>query len=208
MERWYYSTVSGARIRFLGKLPPGATRAEVIELLGQPEAAGYPSRCDSLLAYRDLTLQLFFTYGRLDLVGCYFDRGNPSEPDWPGPVELPPELRSGMTEDELVRWLETQDLGWSQVTSPGGVRAYVLGGDVRFYANDGFLSSLFIHCGLPAPGRDELLQVGVRLADRNGLENLTLGSLAQAVGQPKSWIACHFKTKERLRLAVEEHQCK
>ena len=178
-----------------------------MELLGELEGLGSLSRGQKLMGYRDLTLQMFFTYGRLNLIGCYFDRGDQTPRNWPGPIQIPPELHRGMTEEELARWLEAQGPDWAQVTAAGNVRFYRLGEDVSFYPNEGFLASMFIRCGLPQMGRDELLEVGVQLAARIGLQNLTLGNLAEAVAHSKSWIAHHFKTKERLRLAVEAHRC-
>lgn len=196
------------RSRFVHDVPRGASISELVELLSEPEALGSPSRGSKILTYRDLTLQLFFTYDRLDLIGCYFDRGDQTPRDWPGPIRVPPELHQGMTEKELAGWLDAQGSVWSQVTAAGDVRFYRLGEEVRFYTSDGVLTSVFIDSSLPTMGRHQLLEAAVQLASQVGLPNLTLGNLAQAVGHHKAWIAHHFKTKEQLRLAVESHRCK
>ncbi len=50
--------------------------------------------------------------------------------------------------------------------------------------------------------RRRVVQHGVRLASRVGLQGLTIGDLASEMGLSKSGLFAHFKSKERLQLAV------
>lgn len=50
--------------------------------------------------------------------------------------------------------------------------------------------------------RADILATGVRLASGEGLEGLTIGRLATALGMSKSGVLGHFGTKEELQLAV------
>lgn len=50
--------------------------------------------------------------------------------------------------------------------------------------------------------RDQILSVAAQLASTEGLEGLTLGRLAAAVGMSKSGLFAHFRSKEELQLAV------
>ena len=52
--------------------------------------------------------------------------------------------------------------------------------------------------------REEILEYSVQLASREGLEALTIGRLAEALGMSKSGLFAHFGSKEGLQLAVLE----
>jgi AcrR family transcriptional regulator len=53
--------------------------------------------------------------------------------------------------------------------------------------------------------RAGILDEGVRIASKLGLEGLTIGSLAEATGMSKSGLFAHFGSREELQLAVLEH---
>ena len=50
--------------------------------------------------------------------------------------------------------------------------------------------------------RGQILRIAAQLASTEGLEGLTLGRLAAAVGMSKSGLFAHFRSKEELQLAV------
>jgi len=50
--------------------------------------------------------------------------------------------------------------------------------------------------------REEILRVAMRKASRYGLEGISIGSLARAVGMSKSGLFAHFGSKEELQKAV------
>jgi AcrR family transcriptional regulator len=50
--------------------------------------------------------------------------------------------------------------------------------------------------------RSEILRIAAQLASSEGLEGLSLGRLAAAVGMSKSGLFAHFRSKEELQLAV------
>ncbi|MEO8621755.1 MAG: TetR/AcrR family transcriptional regulator [bacterium] len=50
--------------------------------------------------------------------------------------------------------------------------------------------------------RDRILASALRVASVEGLEGITIGRLADAVGLSKSGLFAHFKSKEELQLAV------
>lgn len=52
--------------------------------------------------------------------------------------------------------------------------------------------------------RAEILSVAVRLAAQEGIEGLSLGNLAAAVGMSKAGVFAHFGSKEALQLATVE----
>lgn len=52
--------------------------------------------------------------------------------------------------------------------------------------------------------KDSILSNAVQLASIQGLNGLTIGTLAEAVGMSKGGISAHFKTKTDLQLAVIE----
>jgi AcrR family transcriptional regulator len=52
--------------------------------------------------------------------------------------------------------------------------------------------------------RADILSVAVQLAARDGLEGLSVGALATAVGMSKAGVFAHFGSKEALQLAVVE----
>ena len=53
--------------------------------------------------------------------------------------------------------------------------------------------------------RATILDAGLRLASRLGIEGLTIGSLAEATGLSKSGLFAHFGSREELQRAVLEH---
>ncbi len=53
--------------------------------------------------------------------------------------------------------------------------------------------------------RAAILDTAHRLAAASGLEGLSLGDLASAIGMSKSGLFAHFRSKEALQLAVLEH---
>lgn len=53
--------------------------------------------------------------------------------------------------------------------------------------------------------RNTILDAGLRIASRLGVEGLTIGSLAEATGMSKSGLFAHFGSREELQLAVLEH---
>jgi AcrR family transcriptional regulator len=53
--------------------------------------------------------------------------------------------------------------------------------------------------------RARILDEALRLASRDGLEGLTIGILATALGLSKSGLFAHFGSKEALQIAVLEH---
>lgn len=53
--------------------------------------------------------------------------------------------------------------------------------------------------------RNRILDEAMRLASRNGLEGLTIGTLAEALALSKSGLFAHFGSKEALQIAVLEH---
>jgi AcrR family transcriptional regulator len=53
--------------------------------------------------------------------------------------------------------------------------------------------------------RARILDEGLRLASRDGLEGLSIGALAGALGLSKSGLFAHFGSKEALQVAVLEH---
>lgn len=53
--------------------------------------------------------------------------------------------------------------------------------------------------------RARILDEAVRLASREGLEGLSIGSLAAALAMSKSGLFAHFGSKETLQIAVLEH---
>jgi AcrR family transcriptional regulator len=59
--------------------------------------------------------------------------------------------------------------------------------------------------GKGAQTREAILDEAVQLASVAGLEGLTIGTLAHAVGLSKSGLFAHFRSKEQLQLAVLEH---
>src|SRR5262244_1332025 len=50
--------------------------------------------------------------------------------------------------------------------------------------------------------RDRILERAFRLASRDGIEGLTLGTLASDLGMSKSGLFAHFASKEHLQLEV------
>lgn len=52
--------------------------------------------------------------------------------------------------------------------------------------------------------RADILEVAVRLAAQEGLEGLSVGRLAEAVGMSKAGVFAHFGSKESLQLATVE----
>lgn len=52
--------------------------------------------------------------------------------------------------------------------------------------------------------RDDILRAACRLSATDGLEGLTIGKLAKAVGMSKSGLFAHFGSKEELQLATIE----
>jgi AcrR family transcriptional regulator len=56
----------------------------------------------------------------------------------------------------------------------------------------------------PARGQTKslILQTALRIASRNGIEGLTIGELAKAVGMSKSGLFAHFQGKDNLQLSV------
>lgn len=53
-----------------------------------------------------------------------------------------------------------------------------------------------------ADTRDLILSTALKMAGRHGLEGLTIGELAKAVGMSKSGLFAHFGGKDRLQLSV------
>jgi AcrR family transcriptional regulator len=53
--------------------------------------------------------------------------------------------------------------------------------------------------------RAAILDEGLKIASKLGLEGLTIGSLADATGMSKSGLFAHFGSREDLQLAVLEH---
>jgi AcrR family transcriptional regulator len=53
--------------------------------------------------------------------------------------------------------------------------------------------------------RERILDEALRLASRDGLEGLSIGTLAAALGLSKSGLFAHFGSKEALQVAVLEH---
>jgi len=53
--------------------------------------------------------------------------------------------------------------------------------------------------------RARILDAAVRLASRDGLEGLTIGSLAEALAMSKSGLFAHFGSKDALQVATLEH---
>lgn len=53
--------------------------------------------------------------------------------------------------------------------------------------------------------RERILGRGVAMASRSGLEGVTLGTLADAVGMSKSGLFAHFHSKEAVQISVLEH---
>lgn len=53
--------------------------------------------------------------------------------------------------------------------------------------------------------RNRILDEAVRIASRDGLQGLTIGSLSQALSLSKSGLFLHFGSKEALQVAVLEH---
>jgi AcrR family transcriptional regulator len=53
--------------------------------------------------------------------------------------------------------------------------------------------------------RARILDTAVRLASRDGLEGLTIGSLAEALAMSKSGLFAHFGSKDSLQVATLEH---
>jgi AcrR family transcriptional regulator len=52
--------------------------------------------------------------------------------------------------------------------------------------------------------RDNILDEAIKIASRDGLEGLTIGTLAERVGMSKSGLFAHFKSKDALQLSVLE----
>lgn len=52
--------------------------------------------------------------------------------------------------------------------------------------------------------RDTILDEAIKIASREGLEGLTIGTLAEKVGMSKSGLFAHFKSKDALQLSVLE----
>src|SRR3954447_12452911 len=50
--------------------------------------------------------------------------------------------------------------------------------------------------------RHAILDAAARLATTHGLEELSIGQLAQHIGMSKSGLYAHFKSKEELELAI------
>lgn len=59
-----------------------------------------------------------------------------------------------------------------------------------------------------AQTRNEILAVAVEIASSEGLEGLTIGRLAAAVGMSKAGVFAHFGSKEELQLAAVDHAAK
>jgi AcrR family transcriptional regulator len=55
-----------------------------------------------------------------------------------------------------------------------------------------------------AATRETILQVAANLASQEGLESLTIGTLAERLGMSKSGLFAHFGSKEELQLATIE----
>lgn len=58
--------------------------------------------------------------------------------------------------------------------------------------------------GKGAETRERILEQAVRLASRDGLEGLTIGSLSSELGLSKSGLFAHFGSKDELQLQVLE----
>lgn len=56
--------------------------------------------------------------------------------------------------------------------------------------------------GKGADTRERILEQAVRLASRNGLEGLTIGTLSSELGLSKSGLFAHFGSKDELQLQV------
>ena len=54
----------------------------------------------------------------------------------------------------------------------------------------------------PQSTRELILETALRIASRGGIEGLTIGELAKAVGMSKSGLFAHFKGKDNLQLSV------
>jgi AcrR family transcriptional regulator len=53
--------------------------------------------------------------------------------------------------------------------------------------------------------RHAILQQGLDMASQVGLENVTIGTLAKAMGMSKSGLFAHFQSKENLQLEILEY---
>ncbi|HEX4437068.1 MAG TPA: TetR/AcrR family transcriptional regulator [Solirubrobacteraceae bacterium] len=62
--------------------------------------------------------------------------------------------------------------------------------------------SLTTHQSAGERSRQTILETAARLATVEGLDGLTIGKLAEAVGMSKSGLYAHFKSKEDLQLAT------
>jgi AcrR family transcriptional regulator len=51
----------------------------------------------------------------------------------------------------------------------------------------------------------EILEVGLDMASRLGLEAVTIGTLAKAIGMSKSGLFAHFQSKENLQIEILKH---
>jgi AcrR family transcriptional regulator len=51
----------------------------------------------------------------------------------------------------------------------------------------------------------EILEVGLDMASRLGLEAVTIGTLAKAIGMSKSGLFAHFQSKENLQIDILKH---
>jgi AcrR family transcriptional regulator len=56
-----------------------------------------------------------------------------------------------------------------------------------------------------ASTRERILDQGVALISRSGLEGVTLGVLADQVGMSKSGLFAHFRSKEEVQISLLEH---
>jgi len=53
--------------------------------------------------------------------------------------------------------------------------------------------------------RERILDEGLAMTSKSGLESVTLGSLAERVGMSKSGLFAHFKSKEEVQIRLLEH---
>src|SRR5215467_11619269 len=60
------------------------------------------------------------------------------------------------------------------------------------------------HLSKGQASRDTILRTAATLATTRGLDGLSIGDLAAAVGMSKSGLYAHFKSKEELELATIE----
>lgn len=121
-------------------LSAGASREEILALLGPPDDTGAGLRGFTILAWRDRTVQLTMHRGRLFLLAFYFQKPA-GVAAWPGPFVALADFSAATTPGEVQDWLQKHEIEW-QLTTVAGEQIIKAGAETGFYFEGGLLSSI------------------------------------------------------------------